>query len=137
MHVYSVTSYDPIDFSVLYAACKDTPRLSLEERYTCGTLKNPNATYKTLEKSRAIQTNVNKPSPVAPKAHEPATKPTLFQPPKHKKGTLSFTPTKKPVTKPVTKEAPVEKKAVARGTKRKTNHGRVKNNILLLLKTDI
>lgn len=129
VHVYSVTSYDPVDFSVLYAACKDTPRLSLEERHKCGALKNPNATYKTLEKSRAIQSN-NKPvPPAAPKAPASTSKPApAFNiPPKHKKGTLSFTPTTK---KPVTKETPVEKKAaaakpVAKGIKRKTDHGMV------------
>lgn len=132
MHVYSVTSYDPVDFSVLYAACKDTPRLSLEERYSCGAVKNPNATYKTLEKSRAMQ---SKPTPAAaaaapkvPASTSSKPAPAFNMPPKHKKGTLSFTPTTK---KPITKETPVEKKpaaakpAVAKGVKRKTDHGMV------------
>ncbi|KAG2206025.1 hypothetical protein INT46_000096 [Mucor plumbeus] len=42
IHVYSVTSFDPDDFSIFYNACRDAPKLAIEDRIKCGILKNSN-----------------------------------------------------------------------------------------------
>jgi hypothetical protein len=147
VHVYSLTSFDPNDFSLLYSACKDIPRLTLEDRVKCGVLKNDNVTFKKLSASRSEQTQkpvvVEKPfakvTPAKPisKSTSVATK---------RKGTLSFGPAttkkqaiddtkpeddikqdflfSKPVSKSVSKPV-VESRKKATQMKGENNHGNV------------
>ncbi|KAI7906453.1 DNA polymerase subunit Cdc27 [Cokeromyces recurvatus] len=52
LHVYSLTSFNPDDFSILYTACKEAPRLAIEDRVKCGILKNTNARLKNIASNR-------------------------------------------------------------------------------------
>ncbi|KAI9364834.1 DNA polymerase subunit Cdc27-domain-containing protein, partial [Pilaira anomala] len=90
IHVYSVTPVDTNDFSLLYTACKDFPKLSLEDRIKSGILKNANVTFKDLQSSRPVEVK----KPITPPVSRPApAKPAT--PTKNsvkRKGTLSFGP---------------------------------------------
>ncbi|KAG2196400.1 hypothetical protein INT47_012904 [Mucor saturninus] len=117
IHVYSVTSFEPIDFSILYPACKDTAVLSLENRIQCGILKNKNVTAKAL-RTGPPPTNQKKSEASKPFSNAtPAasTKATPFKTPTKtaaattsgkRKGTLMFGPA---TTKKQAVETPIEK----------------------------
>lgn len=120
----------------MYSACKDIPKLTIQERYECGILKNKNATLKVLEASRAVESRKHAPyesKPIIPKTAPVKTTNTkttaskTTKPTASKKGTLSFaavkkTDTKKPAVKAETTKS-VAKKVIS-GTKRKADHGR-------------
>ncbi|KAG2238070.1 hypothetical protein INT48_002637 [Thamnidium elegans] len=97
IHVYSVTPFDCCDFSLLYPACKNIPKLTLEDRVKSGILKNDSVTIKPPKASRLVEVK----KPVTPAVQrvelaKPATaaKPvTTTKPATKRKGTLSFGPT--------------------------------------------
>ncbi|GAA5805594.1 hypothetical protein HPULCUR_011114 [Helicostylum pulchrum] len=115
IHVYSVTPFDCCDFSLLYPACKNIPKLTLEDRVKSGILKNDSVTIKPPKASRHVE--VKKPVTPAVQRVEPAKPITPTKPAAKRKGTLSFGPTTskkqaveslepkqtKPASKPVSK----------------------------------
>lgn len=138
VHVYSVTSFEPNDFTLLYSACKDIPKLSLEDRIKCGVLKNDTV---ILKKPAPVVTGnpfakaaPSKPTASAAKPAASATKsaalPTPVAPVK-RKGTLSFEPAtskKQAVTstksKAEEKNKPLPKSVVDSKKKGKNDHGK-------------
>jgi hypothetical protein len=102
IHVYSVTSVDSTDFSMLYAACNDIPKLSLEDRVKCGILKNTNVTIQEFTSARLIDNKakpvsnskapITAPSKIASPTTAIANKATSTSTATKRKGTLSFGP---------------------------------------------
>lgn len=121
IHVYSVTSFEPLDFSILYSACKDTPKLSIEDRIQCGILKNTNVTMKTPSTSTPVVTKkpeISKPfskatpTPVNVVPTKSTAKTTTAAASGKRKGTLMFGPVttkKQAVTTSVEKNKPTPK----------------------------
>ncbi|MBM6383473.1 MAG: hypothetical protein JSY10_05695 [Paenibacillus sp.] len=121
IHVYSVTPFDCCDFSLLYPACKNIPKLTLEDRVKSGILKNDSVTIKPPKASRLVEVK----KPVTPAVQrvelaKPATaaKPvTTTKPATKRKGTLSFGPTtskKQAVDKTTSKIEPKQTKTVSK-----------------------
>lgn len=119
IHVYSVTPVDTNDFSLLYTACKDFPRVSLEDRIKSGILKNANVTFKDLQSSRPVEVKkpitppVSRPAPAKPAPAKPSATPTKTS--LKRKGTLSFGPstTKKQAIETPQAAAKVQSKPVS------------------------
>ncbi|OAD06950.1 hypothetical protein MUCCIDRAFT_107546 [Mucor lusitanicus CBS 277.49] len=134
IHVYSITSFDPDDFSIFYTACKEAPQLALEDRVKCGILKNANVVLQNIvptnravegEKKSAPTSNTKslssntstKPTTLSSstsKATSSTTTTTTTTTTGKRKGTLNFGPasTKKQiVTASPKSEAPVSKPA--------------------------
>ncbi|KAL9545730.1 hypothetical protein MBANPS3_007002 [Mucor bainieri] len=140
IHVYSITSFDPDDFSIFYTACKDAPQLAIEDRVKCGVLKNPNVVLRSItpasrtvageKKSASISNTTSLTSNTSAKPMPPlsstskATSSTTNTTTGKRKGTLNFGPasTKKqivtassksnvPVSKPTPKKSISKMKA--------------------------
>lgn len=98
IHVYSVTSFNPNDFSIFYAAYEEAPKLAIEDRVKCGILKNNQVKIKETTSNRRTDNKVQqtgKPAtstsskPSTTINSKPATKPETAK----RKGTLNFGPT--------------------------------------------
>ncbi|KAI8047712.1 DNA polymerase subunit Cdc27-domain-containing protein [Gilbertella persicaria] len=95
IHVYSVSFSDLNDASLLYAACKNMPKLSLEDRIQYGALKNAHVVQKTAS---------------LPPSSKPSTKPVNPAVNNKRKGASLFSTIEKKqaVSKPE-KKAPIPK----------------------------
>ncbi|GAN04555.1 hypothetical protein MAM1_0067d04016 [Mucor ambiguus] len=133
IHVYSITSFDPDDFSIFYTACKDAPQLAIEDRVKCGILKNSNVVLRSItptnrtvdgeKKSAPISntkslTSNTSTKPIPPSSNTSKATSTTTTTTGKRKGTLNFGPaaTKKqivaaspksetPASKPVLKKS--------------------------------
>ncbi|KAK4509409.1 uncharacterized protein ATC70_007760 [Mucor velutinosus] len=131
IHVYSITSFDPDDFSIFYTACKDAPQLAIEDRVKCGILRNSNVVSRNItptnrtvsgeQKSVSISNTKSLTSNTSTKPITPpnsTSKTTSTTTTAKRKGALNFGPasTKKqivtaspksevPVSKPVPKKS--------------------------------
>lgn len=146
VHVYSVTSFTPNDFSIFYTAYEDAPKLAIEDRVKCGILKNDHVIVKEVVSNRRS----NGPQTPAPAKPAPAKTSSTFTPkPKEepkpapkRKGTLNFGPatTKKQATeqkpkveKPAPKSTPkptpkpTPKAAPKSAVKKDNDHGKSDN----------
>jgi DNA polymerase delta subunit 3 len=115
-----VASFDTSDFSMLYTACKDIPKLSLEDRIKCGILKNSKVVIRQLTPARLVG-NKAVPAPTGKVpfatpsktavATTPANKSSPASTATKRKGTLSFGPatTKKQAVATPTKNEPKPK----------------------------
>ncbi|EPB81784.1 hypothetical protein HMPREF1544_11498 [Mucor circinelloides 1006PhL] len=65
IHVYSITSFDPDDFSIFYAACKDAPQLAIEDRVKCGILKNSNVVLRDISPTNRTVDGEKKSAPIS------------------------------------------------------------------------
>ncbi|KAI9483580.1 MAG: DNA polymerase subunit Cdc27 [Benjaminiella poitrasii] len=139
IHVYSLTSFDPDDFSILYTACKEAPRLALEDRVKCGILRNTNVHQSNVTSNRLIEkkdqpvmknnTTLTKPisTPTSNKATSNTATPSSTG--SKRKGTLSFGPvtTKKQAVAKPSKTKPEKTEKPASYVK-KSNKSTIKND---------
>ncbi|CAO3608055.1 unnamed protein product [Mucor fragilis] len=65
IHVYSITAFDPDDFSIFYTACKDAPQLTIEDRVKCGILKNPNVVLRNMTPTDRTVDGEKKSAPIS------------------------------------------------------------------------
>ncbi|KAI8641224.1 DNA polymerase subunit Cdc27 [Parasitella parasitica] len=65
VHVYSITSFDPEDFSIFYSACRDAPKLTIEDRVKCGILKNSNVALRNTASTARKATNETQTSTIS------------------------------------------------------------------------
>ncbi|KAG1143921.1 hypothetical protein G6F37_007413 [Rhizopus arrhizus] len=100
-YVYSVASYDLDDFSILYTATKDIPKIPLEDRIKCGVLRNANVQYKSLSAKGS------KPPPPSPALNVPISKQPMIATNSATKR-KGITPIEAPFPKKVAVEKPVK-----------------------------